>query len=230
MSVKVTWLGHAAFLIETGKYNLVIDPFLTDNPQASCKADELPELSAILVTHGHRDHLGDTLHLAKKFNCLVVSTVEIANYLKGRGVKHVHGQQPGGAWKHPFGKVKLTRAFHGSFLPDGSYGGQPVGFLLEVEGVTIYHAGDTALFSDMKLIGRKGVDLALLPCGDNFTMGTEDAALAATYIHPRIAVPMHYGTWELIDTDPQDFARRLQGSSIKPVILKPGESLSQLIR
>ncbi len=225
MTVAITWLSHAAFLIESSKGRVLIDPFLSNNPKASLKLQDLPPVDMILVTHGHGDHVGDTIALATRDNALVVASVEVVNWLRNHGVKRLHGQQAGGAFEHPAGRVKLTPAFHGSSLPDGSYGGQPVGMLLTVEGVTVYHAGDTSLFGDMALIGDEGVDLALLPIGDNFTMGPEDALKAADLIGPKMVIPMHYGTWPVIDVDQERFRGPAAGKPWRVSIPTPGEKI-----
>jgi L-ascorbate metabolism protein UlaG (beta-lactamase superfamily) len=175
MVTRLRWLGHAALGLEINAKHVLIDPFLSGNPKAAAKAAEL-NADFILVSHGHGDHLGDTIEIAKRTGAQVISNFEIAEWLKKQGIHNVHGQQHGGSHRFPFGRLKLTLAFHGSALPDGSYGGNPCGFLLYLDdGRKIYDAADTGLFGDMKLIGEEGIDLAILPIGDNFTMGPEDA-------------------------------------------------------
>lgn len=151
MTIKISWFSHACFLIETDHNRLLIDPFLSDNPLASGTADEI-HTDYILVSHGHGDHLGDTINIAKRTNAMVISNYEIQNWLTGQGVENTHPQHIGGGFDYPWGRVKLTIAQHGSALPDGSYGGNPCGFLLYIDGKKIYHACDTGLFYDMKLI------------------------------------------------------------------------------
>jgi L-ascorbate metabolism protein UlaG (beta-lactamase superfamily) len=225
MSVKLTWYGHAVFLIESDGHRILTDPFITGNPLAPVTADEI-EADTILVSHGHGDHVGDTVAIAKRTGALVVTNFEIANWLQGQGLEKVHPQHIGGGFEHPFGHLKLTQAFHGSALPDGSYGGNPAGLLLTLQGKKIYHACDTGLFGDMKLIGDEGIDLAILPIGDNFTMGPDDAVRAVKLIRPRIVIPIHYNTFDVIRQDPQAFAKRVQSEAdAKCVVLKPGESL-----
>lgn len=226
MSAKLTWYGHAALGLETGGYKLLVDPFFTDNPSASTTADKV-DADFILVSHGHGDHMGDTVAIAKRTGATVISNFEIANWLGNKGV-NAHPQHLGGGYTHPFGYLKLTLALHGSGLPDGSYGGNPAGFLLTTKDEEkIYLACDTGLFGDMRLIGEEGIDLAVIPIGDNFTMGPEDALRAVKFIQPRHVVPVHYNTWELISQDPNSWASRVKSSTGAQVhVLKPGESFT----
>jgi L-ascorbate metabolism protein UlaG (beta-lactamase superfamily) len=225
MSIKFTWLGHAAFALEVDEHKILIDPFLTDNPTCTVTAEEV-EADYILVSHGHGDHVGDTVAIAQRTGALVVSNFEISNWLTEQGVEKVHGQHIGGGFNHPFGYLKLTIAHHGSGLPDGSYGGNPAGFLLTTpDAKKLYFACDTALFHDMHLIGEEGIDLAVLPIGDNFTMGPQDALRAVKLIEPRVVVPVHYDTWELIAQDPKAWAKRVEAeTNTTCVLLAPGES------
>jgi L-ascorbate metabolism protein UlaG (beta-lactamase superfamily) len=224
MPTEVTWLGHGSFQIKTKALTLQIDPFLTDQPTAPCKADDL-EADFILISHGHGDHIGDSVSIAQRTGATVIANFEITAYFQKQGIEKVHPQHIGGAHEHPFGKLKLTIAHHGSALPDGSNGGNPCGFLLYLEDGKLYHAADTGLFYDMKLIGEEGIDLAMLPIGDNFTMGPDDALRAVKLIEPRKVVPMHYNTWPLIEQNPQKFADNVRGeTNAWPVILKPGQS------
>ena len=223
--MKITWYGHSCFLIETAKSLLLIDPFLSGNPKAPVPADHLaPEY--ILLTHGHGDHVGDTVAIAERCGSTVVANVEICKWLTGQGVANTHGQNIGGGFDYPWGRLQLTLALHSSAMPDGSYGGNPCGLLLNIDGKTIYHAGDTALFSDMKLIGEGGIDLAILPIGDNYTMGPADALRAVQFIQPGQVVPIHYGTFPVIRQDPGLWATRVEElTSCRVVVLEPGQTL-----
>jgi L-ascorbate metabolism protein UlaG (beta-lactamase superfamily) len=226
MPFRLTWFGHAALGLETGGYHILVDPFLSGNPSASVKAGEVAA-DFILVTHGHGDHIGDTLAIAKRTGALVIAVAEIADWLNKKGVK-THGQHLGGGYQHPFGYLKLTLALHGSSLPDGAYGGNPAGLLLTTnDGQKIYMAGDTGLFGDMRLIGEEGVDLAVLPIGDNYTMGPADALRAVKLLQPKHVVPVHHGTFGLIKQDPLAWAEQVKKETgVEVHVLKPGESLS----
>lgn len=226
MSFKLTWYGHAALGVDVGGKKLLVDPFLTDNPAAAVKPDEV-EADYILISHGHNDHVGDALAIARRTGATVISNFEIGNWFLERDIP-VHQQHIGGGFHHPFGYLKLTQALHGCCMPDGSYGGNPVGFLLTApEREKVYLACDTGLFGDMRLIGDEGINLAVLPIGDNFTMGPDDALRAVNLIRPEHVVPVHYNTFELIEQDPQAWAERVKAETeATPHILKPGESLS----
>lgn len=223
--INVTWYGHACFLIETDGTRLLIDPFLQGNPLAPVQPDEV-DADYILVSHGHGDHVGDTVAIAKRTGATVISNFEIHNWLVAQGLKNVHPQHIGGGHDFPWGRVKLTIAHHGSVLPDGTYGGNPAGFLLYIQGKKIYHACDTGLFYDMKLIGEEGIDLAILPIGDNFTMGPDDALRAVKLIEPAQVVPIHYNTFDVINQDPKAWALRVEKeTSTKVVVMNPGDTL-----
>jgi L-ascorbate metabolism protein UlaG (beta-lactamase superfamily) len=226
MSNKITWYGHSALSLETGDYHILLDPYLSKNPASKTSAESV-EADFIMVTHGHYDHIGDTVEIAKRTGAMVICNFEISNWLEERGVS-THAQHLGGGYQYPFGYVKLTLAFHGSGLPDGSYGGTPAGFLVYTnDGKKLYFAGDTALFSDMKLIGDAGLDLAVLPVGDNFTMGPDDAFKAVQFLHPKHVIPVHYDTWELIRQDLRAWVARVQsGTDTQVHRLEVGESFT----
>ena len=225
MSLRITWYGHSAIGLQLNNWRLLVDPFLSDNPSASANADQL-EADYILISHGHGDHVGDAVTIARKTGALVISNFEISNWLEQQGLQ-THAQHIGGGYQHAFGYLKLTLALHGSALPDGSYGGNPAGFLLTtLEGQKIYLAADTGLFGDMRLIGEEGIYLAALPIGDNFTMGPEDALRAVKLIQPKHVFPIHYNTWEIIEQDPNAWAERVKAETqTLPHVLRPGESL-----
>jgi L-ascorbate metabolism protein UlaG (beta-lactamase superfamily) len=225
MATRVRWLGHSCLLFESDGKRILADPFLTGNPAAADTADKVPA-DFILVSHGHGDHVGDTVAIARRTGATVVTNYEISEWLaKKHGLTKVHGQQHGGSHAFSFGRVKLTLAFHGSALPDGSNGGNPCGFLLSFnDGKKVYDAADTGLFGDMRLIGEEGIDLAILPIGDNYTMGPDDALRAVKLIGPKKVLPIHYNTWDLIAQDSKAWANRVrQETQAEPVVLKPGE-------
>jgi len=223
--MKLTWYGHAAMGLQVGQYKLLVDPFLTGNPAAMATPETVPA-DFILLSHGHGDHVGDAVAIAKRTGATIISNFEIANWVQAQGL-NAHAQHLGGGFKHPFGYLKLTLALHGSALPDGSDGGNPAGFLLTAEGKKIYLACDTGLFGDMRLIGEEGIDLAVLPIGDNFTMGPDDALRAVKLIQPKHVIPVHYNTWELIAQDPKAWAKLVESeTSTKAHVIKPGESFT----
>lgn len=223
--MKLTWYGHAAMGLEVGRSKLLVDPFLSGNPTATVTPENVPA-DFILLSHGHGDHVGDAVAIAKRTGATVISNFEICNWVQAQGL-NAHAQHLGGGFNHPFGYLKLTLALHGSGLPDGSYGGNPAGFLLTAEGKKVYLACDTGLFGDMRLIGEEGIDLAVLPIGDNFTMGPDDALRAVKLIQPKHVIPVHYNTWDLIAQDPGTWARRVEAeTATKAHVIKPGESFS----
>ncbi len=224
MSLEFTWFGHATLSLKTAGFNILVDPWFTDNPAVKIETSQVPA-DYILVTHGHGDHLGDTLEIARGCNATVISNAEISGWLRKQGIKS-HAQHIGGGHQHPFGYLKLTMALHGSGLPDGSYGGNPTGLLLTTnDGLKVYMAGDTGLFGDMRLISEEGVDLAVIPIGDNYTMGPADALRAVKLLAPRLVVPIHYNTFDLIKQDPVAWAERVKAeTNATPLVLKPGES------
>jgi len=222
--MKISYHGHAVVKIETNGKTILIDPFLTGNPLTDLSVEtESPDY--IILTHGHADHVGDTVELAKKKDALVIAMVELADFLSTKGVR-THGMNIGGSFKFEFGKVKLTQAFHSTGYMEGEnivYLGMPAGILLTIEEKIIYHAGDTGLFSDMKLIGdRHQPDVAFLPIGDNFTMGPEDAAYAAQLLRAKMVVPIHYNTFPVIEQEPHSFVKLLDEGIGK--VMNPGDS------
>ncbi|WP_119065204.1 metal-dependent hydrolase [Aggregatilinea lenta] len=224
MTIQLTWLGHSAFALKIGTYDLLIDPFLTGNPLAAADPTQLPA-DFILLSHGHGDHIGDAPAIARRTGATVVANNEIGKWFRSKhGIDKVHTLNPGGGIKLPFGRVELTIAHHSSSLPDGSYGGEPNGILIFTdEGKKIYHAGDTNAFLDMQLIGAHGLDLAILPIGDYFTMGIEGSLKAIDLLKPKCVIPMHYNTFDPIAQDVVTWAQRVHNETeAKPVVLDPG--------
>ncbi len=218
------FLGQSGFFVRIGEHELLIDPFLTGNDLAVDKPGDFSP-SHILLTHGHADHYGDTEEIAERSGAMVVSSFEIAEYLGRKGIS-AHGMNPGGSFAFPFGRLKFTPAWHSNSLPDGTYGGMPMGLVLEAEGKRVYHAGDTALFSDMTLVARGGLDVAFLPIGDNFTMGPADALETVKLLQPKQVVPIHYNTFPVIEQDAAAFKRAVENETdAEVVVLAPGERL-----
>jgi L-ascorbate metabolism protein UlaG (beta-lactamase superfamily) len=222
--VKATFHGHACFLLEGDGKRVVIDPFLTGNPAAVIGPDALPKVDAILLSHGHGDHLGDAIVLAKRDKATIVATAELAGFCGDKGAT-AHAMHIGGAHQFPFGRVKLVPAFHGGRVEGdatGKYTTNPCGIVVTIGGKSVYHAGDTGLTVEMQLLAGR-VDLMLVPIGDNYTMGVEDAVRAVDFVKPKIVIPMHYNTWDVIRADPRAFQRDV-GNRAEVVILAPGES------
>ena len=223
--MKLKYLGHSAFELRSDSGLIIlIDPWLDGNPQALVSSDEL-KADYIVLTHAHNDHIGDSLKIASRCGSEFICVVELAKYLSEKGFK-THPMQIGGSQVLPFGRVKLTIAWHGSQTPEGAYAGLAAGVLLWIDGICIYHAGDTGLFYDMKLIGELNqVDYMLVPIGDNYTMGIDDAVKAVEFVQPGVAIPMHYNTWPVIAADPLDFAAKVNTLGRKCLILSPGEEV-----
>lgn len=221
--MHLRYLGHSAVQLQSDDLEILIDPFISDNPRAPIGvADVAPHY--IVITHAHGDHWGDTEAIAKRTGATVVGSAELATYARKRGLK-AHGMNVGGKHAFPQGTVRYTPALHSNSLPDGTYAGMPMGVVIEADGVKVYHAGDTAYFSDMTRIGALGIDLALLPIGDNFTMGPEDAIDAVKAIAPKVVVPIHYKTFPVLLQDASSFAEAVRtGTSATCLVLEPGES------
>lgn len=228
MAIDITWLGHNCFEITIGSQRLLLDPFLDESPVAPKKAHEL-DPQFILVSHGHFDHLADAASIATRTGARVIASFEVCEWLKRQGVGEgqVIPMNLGGRIEQPFGRVTMTLAHHSSGLPDGGYGGPAAGFLLEpADGKRLYFACDTALFLDMKLIGAGGLDLAVVPIGDQFTMGPEASIEAVKFLSPRRVLPCHYNTWPPIQQDAAAWAEQVRRhTAADPSVLQPGESL-----
>ena len=226
MALTIRYYGHSTFTIDVDGTKLVIDPFFAPNNPATTTTAKEVEAEYVLVSHGHWDHIADAAAIAKRTGATAVSNAEIVGWLQKQGVKKVHGMNTGGAFTFPFGRLQMTIAHHSSALPDGGNGGNPCGLLFHFsDGNDVYFAGDTALTYDMKLIGETGgVDLALLPIGDNYTMGPDDAVKAAQFVKAKRVIPMHYNTFAVIEQDAQAFAETLrQVTEIDCKVLAPGE-------
>ncbi len=225
MAVKITWIGHSAFYIETADHAILIDPFISSNPVASLDANTIAA-DFILLTHGHGDHVGDAVAIAKRTGATVFGNFEVANWLNKQGVEKAIGGNTGGTAKFDFGSVQMTIAFHSATMPDGSPAGSPNGLYITLNnGLRIYHAGDTALFSDMELIGQKGIDLAIVPIGDFLTMGPDDAVRAIQLLRPRFVMPAHYNTFPPIVQDAFAWAVEVNSKTLSnAIILDPGGS------
>ena len=221
--MKLTYLGHSAFIIQTDTHNIIIDPFIKDNPLCKIDLHELPKIHYILITHGHSDHIGDTVEIARRHNSTVICNFEIAQYIDKYNITY-HAMHIGGRTSTEFGKVKMTPAIHGSSITEGThiiYAGVACGFLIEIDNVKLYHAGDTALTYDMKLLEKEAIDYAILPIGGNFTMDLEDSLQALEMIRPKKAIPMHYNTFELIKEDPNRFKSPL----CAVIVMNPHDSI-----
>lgn len=226
--MKITYLGHSAFLIEENGCRIAVDPFINGNPTAAVKPGELIA-DYVLVSHAHGDHMGDAMEISKRCGATIISTFEIATWCNNNGGK-AHPLHIGGSASFPFGRVKLTIAHHGSAMvdSDGSLRaiGTPCGFLITMGSKIVYHSGDTGLFLDMKLIGEmNSIDVALLPIGDNFTMGIDDAVKAVEFLDPKLSIPMHYDTFDMIKADPQEFVKKVETAGKKACVVSIGNSI-----
>lgn len=224
--MKLRYFSHSAFQITTESgYVILIDPFLDDNPTSPIKSDEITKVDAIILTHAHGDHIGDSFKIAKRTNPLFICVNELANYCIEKGF-NAHNMHIGGSYNFEFGRVKFTIAHHGSQTPEGNYAGEPAGVLISIENKIIYHTGDTGLFYDMKLIGEMNkVDYMLLPIGDNFTMGIEDALKAVEFVNPKVAIPIHYNTFPPIKTDPNVFKAKVEELGKQSIVMEFGQEI-----
>lgn len=222
--LKLTYLSHSTFILDDGNYKLIIDPFITGNPTCPIKVDDV-KVNFVVLTHAHGDHLGDAFTIAKNTDALVIAVNELANYAAENGCK-AHNMHIGGAYNFPFGRLKFTIAHHGSSSPDGRYMGEPAGVVIKMGGKTVYHTGDTGLFLDMKLIGELDkIDLFLVPIGDNFTMGIDDAVKAVEFVNPVLTIPMHYNTFPVIPADPFEFKKKVEALGKNCRVMEFGETL-----
>ncbi|HSJ05711.1 MAG TPA: metal-dependent hydrolase [Longimicrobiales bacterium] len=223
---RLTWHGHATFTLETDSGRRVLfDPFLNDNPKSDITVEDVADLDYVLCSHGHFDHFADAIEVCRRTGATLVGTFELVAFAQSKGVEHAHGMNVGGGHHFDFGYLKLTPAVHSGTVDgddEGRYTTLAHGFLIDMNGKRLYHAGDTALIMEMQLL-KGQVDVALLPIGDNFTMGPGDAARAVGFIEPGVVIPMHYDTWDLIAQDPEEF-RALVGGAADVVVLKPGQS------
>lgn len=229
MAVKLTWFGHAAFALEAEGKQILIDPFMGDNPACNDSPDDQNPV-AILLTHAHNDHVGDTVSIAERTDATVIATFELANLMESKGVKNVIGGNHGGTIDFDGGSSKFVPAWHTSSYEeaDGSVvaPGIPAGLVARFGGKVLYFAGDTCLFGDMQLIGEEGLDVAILPIGDHFTMGPQDAIRAASFLKADKVVPSHYNTFPPIKQDAEQFKADLElATDSEAIILKPGESV-----
>ncbi len=222
MAISFQWLGHSASLLQINGVNILIDPFLTDNPLAAITADEVPA-DFILISHGHGDHVGDTVAIAKRTGARVITNFEIGSWLSNQGVENIEGMNTGGTFYADQFSVRLTMAVHGSDLPDGSNGGLAHGFMITTQEARIYFAADTDLFYEMQLYGEEGIDLAVLPIGDYFTMGLERSIQAVQWLKPRMVIPIHYNTFPPIVQNAKEWAEMVNNqTTATPIVLDPG--------
>jgi len=223
--MKLKYFSHSAFQLTTasGK-KILIDPFLSGNPTATVRADDV-DADYIILTHAHGDHIGDAFSISERCKSTFICVNELAEYCKSKGYE-AHNMHIGGGYNFDFGRVKFTIAHHGSQTPDNTYAGEPAGVIISADDKNIYHTGDTGLFYDMKLIGEMNkIDYMLLPIGDNFTMGIVDAVKAAEFVSPKVAIPMHYNTFPVIEADPEVFKMKAEAAGIKSRVMEYGEEI-----
>lgn len=223
--MKLKYFSHSAFQLTTDNGKVIlIDPFLDDNPTSPVKSKDV-NADYIILTHAHSDHLGDAFKIAGRSDSMFICVNELANYCSSKGFK-AHNMHIGGGYNFDFGRVKFTIAHHGSKTQDGQYGGEPAGVIISSGGKNIYHTGDTGLFYDMKLIGEMvPVDYLLLPIGDNFTMGINDAVKAVELVNPKVAIPIHYNTFPVIAADPNEFKSKVESIGKKCIVMSFGQEL-----
>lgn len=225
--MKITHYGHSCFLAETKGVKLLFDPFISPNPLTEGKVD-MNDIQAdyILISHGHEDHIADAVNIAERTGAMVISNYEIITWLEGKGLSNLHPMNTGGAAVFPFGKLKCVTAMHSSMLPDRSYGGNPMGFVVTNDDETFYYAGDTALTLDMQLIKREfDLDLAFMPIGDNFTMGVDDAIIAADFVGVKHVIGMHYDTFPYIKIEQPEAVAKFDKAGLKLTLIQIGESI-----
>ncbi len=223
--MKLRYFSHSAFQVTTSSgIRILIDPFLDNNPTSPVKSGGV-SAEYIILTHAHGDHLGDAFTIAKRCGSTFICVNELANYCISKGYK-AHNMHIGGSYNFDFGRVKFTIAHHGSLTPDNFYGGEPAGVIISSDGINLYHTGDTGLFYDFKLIGEMNpIDYMLLPIGDNFTMGIDDAVKAVELANPRTAIPMHYNTFPVITADPNLFKKKVESLNKKCLVLSFGQEI-----
>lgn len=226
-SLTIRFLGHSAFLFSAGGKQILIDPFLEGNPKCPVTLGEALswKVDAVLLSHAHGDHWGNAPDFGRA-GAMIIGTAEIGHYAAQHGAANATGANIGGTVRGEWGAVTFTPAWHSSSFPDGTYGGMPTGLIIEMGGKRVYFAGDTSRFSDMALIGEGGLDLAILPIGDHFTMGPLEAAKCLDLLRPAAALPMHYGTFPVLSGDPQVFAAEAEKRGVKVYLPQPGESVT----
>ncbi|GAB4133069.1 MAG: metal-dependent hydrolase [Bacteroidia bacterium] len=226
--MKITYYGHSCFGVEINGKHLLFDPFISPNPLAEKIDIESVKADFILISHGHYDHIADAADIAKRTGATVVCAFEIHEWLQKQGVKSTHPMNTGGKWMFDFGKVKCVAAVHSSSLPDGTYGGNPMGFIIESDNGNFYYAGDTALTYDMKLIGEyRKIDFAFLPIGDNFTMGVDNAIIAADFIQCPNIIGMHYDTFGYIKVNHEEAVEKFKRNGKKLTLMNIGETINK---
>ncbi|CAN5643012.1 metal-dependent hydrolase [soil metagenome] len=223
---KISYHGHSVVQVRTDEHTILIDPFITGNPLCDLIADDV-KCDYIILTHAHGDHLGDAIEISKRTGAEIIAMVELADYCHENGVEKVHSLNIGGCFKFPFGSVKLTIAHHSSSTPDGKYAGPPAGIIIHFDDKTIYHAGDTSLFYDMKLIGEMHkIDYAFMPAGDYFTMGPDDFVKAAEFVNADVSIPIHYNTFPPIQIDVRELKRKVEAVGKKCLVMEAGDEIN----